>query len=156
MAKRCFKISGNFQQGGEWSQPDPGFIGYILVDEYGVFEGYTEELYATSNDKFRLVAGVFVDDSKLVFYKLIASSDFAPLMYVYKNGISELGDWVAFDSDGAHKGGSAKINLERIDDTPSIALETIAETKEAVLNDGVEDWNGDLFSRASELIGIFG
>ena len=57
---KIFKISGNFTQHGEWSAPDPSFVGEIVVDDANTFCGYCDELYdseMSALNKTRFLAG---------------------------------------------------------------------------------------------------
>jgi hypothetical protein len=155
MSERCFKITGNFQQYGKWSSPDPGFIGYIVVDDMGVFEGYLEEQYSSDIDPLRFITGIYSEESKesiqLAYYKLASSSLCAPLLYDFRN-ILETGQWIAFGLFGPFFGGEAKVEL-----IASVADHLlrgkIQEIKERVL-DG-NDKNRVFVLKAAELVEVF-
>jgi hypothetical protein len=136
--------------------PDPGFDGYIIVNKDNIFEGYMVEMYHTRYNPLRFVTGVFVDDDKLAFYKLTASEDCAPLMYVFKDGISSLGEWAVFDYRAILPGGAAKVSLEEmtISDDEGDILKKIEEVKKLILGGGVPGWNEDLIGRANELVDV--
>ena len=154
MSEQFFMISGNYQQYNQWSQPDPGFVGHILIDEDGVFKGYMEDLYThpTGISPLRFVTGVYFEkDSKLAYYKLIDSYDYAALLYVFKN-TSDLGIWIAFNIGSSDFGGVAKIELKSVESTPEL-LKKIQEIEEKVLKG--PDWNKDLASRAANLDEVF-
>lgn len=133
---KCFKISGNFQQYGHWSHPDPGFIGHILVNDDGSLEGYMDEQYG-SYDSLRFVTGIFLEkEKKLIFFKLGCSNRLAPLIYTFSN-IDEEGAWNAFDFPNIVFCGIAKVNLEETDREPY--LSKIQETRQKIING--PSWN---------------
>ena len=151
MPKRCFKISGNFRQYGGWSTPDPGFIGYIIVDDEGVFEGYMEEQYAT-RDPLRFVTGIFDEKyaTKLAYYELTASGQDTPLLFIFPD-ILKLGQFFVIDKDEYNKGGEAKVSLGLYTVDRGM-LKRIQEIKKRIVGNGPV-WNKDLASKASELRG---
>ena len=156
MAKsQCFKIVGNFQQCNVWSQPDPGFVGHILVNTGdGSFKGYMEEQYPSDYDITRLVSGVFNEKmGRLIYYKLAKDPDVAPILYMFWD-ISSLGDWFAITRIGnlIHSG-VARVKLEPVSLTDEI-LGKIEAAKESVL--AVSDPNRRLFSKGSSLLNAFG
>ena len=104
---RIFSISGNFDQNGAWSTPDPSFSGKIVVDDNDNFYGYCEELYEETMSELnrtRYLVGVFAQNDScagkgISFYKLSNEERQSPLMYV----IPDLSDpeqkdatWAAF------------------------------------------------------------
>lgn len=50
---RLFKISGNYEENGEWKKPDPFYAGKILIEDEkdGQFYGFVDELCAKSPTK---------------------------------------------------------------------------------------------------------
>ena len=133
LAERMFKLTGNFQQFGEWSIPDPGFIGWVVVGDDGYFEGYMMELYP-SVDSLRFVAGVYLEKTnQLAYYKLIRSTNYAALLYCFKD-VNNLGEWVSFQLNGrASRGGDAKISIEEIKIDPK-RIEKIGHSKKAIVS----------------------
>jgi hypothetical protein len=144
MVKRCFVISGNFMQYGQWSRPDPGFVGYIIVDEEGNFEGYMDEKYTKCPPRF--VAGVYVDQ-KMAYYKLVNSSRLTPLVYIFPD-IRENGLWAAVNGGSELIGEPAKIKVEALEETSEL-LEKISQVKSDVSSG--HEWNATLISCAHEL-----
>ena len=65
---KIFKISGNFMLRGKGSEPDPGFVGKIVVDDEDNFYGVCEELYdgpVTVNYKERFLAGSIAPNGQM-------------------------------------------------------------------------------------------
>ena len=56
---KIFIISGNFMQYGEWSTPDPSFVGEIVVDDANTFYGYCDELYENRKSETRFLVGEY-------------------------------------------------------------------------------------------------
>ncbi len=87
---RIFSISGNFNQNGAWSTPDPSFSGKIVVSDDDKFYGYCEELYEETMSELnrtRYLVGVFAQNDScagkgISFYKLSNEGRQSPLMYV--------------------------------------------------------------------------
>lgn len=122
---RIFSLSGNFNQNGAWSTPDPSFSGKIVVDDNDEFYGYCEELYEETMSELnrtRYLVGVFAQNDScankgISFYKLSNEGRQSPLMYV----IPDLSDpeqkdatWAAFTRVWDYQMvpmGHARINL---------------------------------------------
>ncbi len=52
---RLFKISGNYEENGEWKKPDPFYAGKIVVENEkdGQFYGFVEELCPKDSGKLK-------------------------------------------------------------------------------------------------------
>ena len=126
---KIFKISGNFMQDGEWSKPDPAFIGKIAVNEDGKFCGYCKQLCiegvsdknnneVRNVDKYRALVGAMAEEGdgySLLFFKLSNEPWQAPLAYEVHD--SSLADsvWSAKDPSGGFVAqGNARAWLEEL------------------------------------------
>lgn len=99
---KIFELSGNFQQYGNWAQPDPSFKGEILVDDNGQFTGYCYELYASDSPKInntRYLVGYYGDNPNsekgIAFFKLSNLEIQSPLLYVQEDLNEKEGRWSA-------------------------------------------------------------
>ena len=130
------RIFGNFQQFGEWSTPDPGFEGHIIVEDDGKFIGYHDELYGVvegmeslDNDlnRIRFVFGYIAnnninDAEGIAFFKLSQDDDQSPIVYVIPDFTDDSsGSWAApgflgyFDPQGR-----AKVTVEEVAESEEI------------------------------------
>lgn len=87
---KIFKISGNFMQYGKWSEPDPSFVGEIVVEDEKL-QGYCNELYEHGEmsevNKVRYLVGALTNNGKngnlgAIFFKLSNDTKQSPLRYV--------------------------------------------------------------------------
>lgn len=155
MGRKIFKIKGNFEQNGEWSTPDPGFEGKIVVDDEGTLFGWCDELYempseATKEDKVRYLVGVYnKGDNQIKFYKLSNDRMQVPLLYerIFVDG-EAVCDWSAasFEDSGVvfQKNGDAKIELEEINcindsEADLIVEEAVTELGRLAANEFLRD-----------------
>ena len=109
---------------GEWSEPDPAFIGKIVVDDEDNFYGVCEELYdgpVTVNYKERYLAGSFAPNGRnqrrgIAFYKMSNDPVISPLMYVVPDlSDVECGTWAGLTLFGVFKKqGKARVELEEV------------------------------------------
>ena len=119
---KIFKISGNFRQYGEWSTPDPSFVGEIVVDDANTFCGYCDELYdskMSALNKTRFLAGAIAPNGRngkngIAFYKMSNDGEQAPLMYVVPNlEDPSNGSWAALTPFGFFQPvGQARVEIE--------------------------------------------
>lgn len=120
---RLFKISGKFEQDGEWSKKENDFIGYFVKrnERSDVIEGYVEEQYETSYDKIRFIKGLYMEDMRqLVFLQMINDRILSPLLYAFTD-IRKDGFWDMYRRFGgffflrAYQG-HARIEVKEITD----------------------------------------
>ena len=146
--EKVMRIFGNFKFRGEWSKPDPGFDGHIVVQDDGKFMGYHRELYGdvkgmesihTELNKLRLVVGYIAPNNKdgaegIAFMKLSREDNQSPFMYVVPD-LAEIGEWAAPGLAGFfERKGAAKVSLEDVTDTDTTEIkDTIARLHEALL-----------------------
>ena len=126
---KIFKISGNFTQNGEWTNPDPAFAGEIVVNETGKFYGWCDQ-YSTEGTNDLQAGGVYeIDETRyligalakegdgysLLFFKLSNAPWQTPLLYEIHDVSATDCIWAAMDFDGdfAPKG-NAMVSLEEI------------------------------------------
>jgi hypothetical protein len=115
---RIFKISGNFQQKGEWSNPDPSFEGRFLAEDDGYFIGYMNELRDTPYSKLRFIAGYYSEDEErggICFYKFANDYGLVPLMYTFPIW-AEFGQWakLSLSTGEMSRQGKAKMAIEEV------------------------------------------
>ena len=118
---RIFNISGNFMQFESWCEPDPSFVGKIVLTEEDEFYGFCEELYASDMsdiNRIRYIAGAFAKNGRngqqgIAFYKMSNDPEQAPLMYVVPDLTDpETGVWAAlFIFGGFQEQGKAKVTI---------------------------------------------
>lgn len=121
---KIFKISGNFQQGGEWAEPDPAFTGEIVTDENEtLFVGYCDELYGIGDlpeaIRARYLTGAFatnrIGECGATFYKLSNCVEAEPLIYLIPSVETGTGTWAALSPFGDFAPmGDAKITLGEV------------------------------------------
>ncbi|MBR5027485.1 hypothetical protein IKX64_02800 [Candidatus Saccharibacteria bacterium] len=96
MGNRIFKLSGNYCLCGSWEDPDPSFVGKIVVKEDGNFVGYCDELYDSDTpdiNRVRYLVGYY-DEEGICFYKLSNYAEQMPLLYAdYKLESYKYGAW---------------------------------------------------------------
>lgn len=154
---KIYRISGNFTQHDFWSEPDPGFVGEIVVQEDGLFYGYQEEQYSCyPYSPVRYINGVLKQDGvtgayDIAFLKFSNERNLAPLAYVVSDLYHEIGIWcgmeVGFeigwdfgepdgDPSAAYvyprfrQQGNAKVTLEPIEYSPDKEEEILSKWKE--------------------------
>jgi hypothetical protein len=134
-SRQTMYLTGNFEQFGKWSDPDPGFKGHIIVENDGSFIGYLIELYGpvvgmeslhNDSNRIRLITGYIADNNKnsekgIAFLKLSEDENQSPLMYVVPD-IDQEGEWAALrmDSGCFERQGRAKISLEEVIESDEI------------------------------------
>lgn len=122
---KIFKISGNYMQDGEWMEPNPAFVGEIVVDETGKFCGWCEELYGRYKDndalisgRIRYLVGAIARESNgysLLFFKLSNCKSLAPLLYEIHSDIHADCYWAAMGFFGGFAAqGNARVTLEEL------------------------------------------
>lgn len=119
---RIFIISGNFMQHGRWSEPDPSFVGKIVVDETDNFFGICEELYDCQRlgiSRTRYLVGAFAPNGRngrrgIAFYKMSNDPEQVALMYVVPDLTDpSCGSWAALSMFGVFQAqGKARIMVE--------------------------------------------
>ena len=119
---KIFKISGSFMQYGEWSVPNPSFVGEIVVDDANIFYGYCDELYDDKMsvlNKTRFLAGAITSNGRnggngIAFYKMSNDDVQAPLMYVVPDLEALISDgyWAELRFGSFQPMGPAKVNVE--------------------------------------------
>lgn len=125
MSNKIFKISGNFFQYGEWAEPDPAFVGEIVLEDSGTFYGYCNELYDDNMpdlNKNRFIAGAITANARnhklgIAFYKLSNDEVQLPLMYVVPDlEDSTNGEWAILSNFSGYfqRVDRAKIQLEEL------------------------------------------
>ncbi|MDD3035390.1 MAG: hypothetical protein PHO93_00535, partial [Candidatus Saccharimonadaceae bacterium] len=143
------RIFGNFEQFGEWSNPDPSFDGHIIVDDDGKFIGYQNELYGAvagmedlCNDlnNIRFVTGYIVNNGKdgaegVCYLKLSQDSKQSPLLYVIPD-ITKDGQWAAGSVDDFLYRGHARVSLEEVAESDVITTKVDNLRKLIQDNDG--------------------
>lgn len=145
---KTMHITGNFEQFREWSKPDPGFDGYIVVSGDGSFIGYLNELYgpvigmeSLHNDlnRIRFITGYIANNNKdgeegVAFLKLSEDENQSPLMYVVPN-LAKEGSWAALRGDLGYfeRRGRAKVLLEEVAESDDIT-EDIVCSYESIRN----------------------
>lgn len=93
---KLFKIFGNFTYldanlEEKWAEPDPSFVGEIVVNDLNEFVGYCDELYETTMsdlNKTRFLKGELIKNDNrynLVFLKLSNDPEQSPLLYAIPN-----------------------------------------------------------------------
>lgn len=145
---KTMRIYGNFEQFGEWSEPDPGFEGYIIVEEDGSFVGYQNELYGVvvgmedihnELNSTRYVTGYIANNNKdgaegIAYLKLSREDRQTPLMYVVPN-LAMNGNWAAPGWSGFFEPkGKAKVSLEEVPADDAI-VQRVNELRDLILND---------------------
>ena len=123
---KIFLITGNFQQDGKWSEPNPSFSGLIAVDDNGYCRGWCDELYHSkqpSKNKVRYLYGFLAknrDNGNLgiAFLKLSNYERQTPLHYaMYDLQDETRGEWaslqaLSFECVGFVRQGSAIVKIE--------------------------------------------
>lgn len=121
---KIFKISGNFMQYGEWSTPDPSFVGEIVVDDANTFYGYCDELYENRKSETRFLVGAIAPNGRngrngIAFYKMSNCSECTSLMYVVPDLEAPISDgsWAELRFGLFRPMGPAKVKIEEKDDS---------------------------------------
>ena len=142
------RVFGNFKQFGKWSEPDPGFDGYILVEENGRFIGYQDELYGTvvgledlhtELNLVRYITGYIAESNKngtrgIAFYKLSMQEDQSPIMYFCPD-LTEEGVWAVPGVTGYFEPqGKARVSIEDVSATDGLVVGKINELHEQFAN----------------------
>ena len=120
---KIFKISGNFEQNEEWTEP--GFIGEIAVDDNNRFFGYCAELYPCPKEgQERFLYGAFLDDTQnehgIIFLKLSNWKRQPVLLYTIRDLETQKdGEWKILDRWGEianiNRQGAAVVSIQEVE-----------------------------------------
>ena len=161
---KIIKISGNFFQYGEWAEPDPAFVGEIVLEDSGTFYGYCDELYDEEMpdiNKTRYLAGAIAANARnhkngIAFYKLSNDDEQLPLMYVMPDLEDEnSGEWAALSTFSGYfqRVDSAKVKIEETNpDNPEEEAERILNKFDEL--DQTINGNGQLIAQIQCCINI--
>ena len=113
-------------QYGEWSTPDPSFVGEIVVDDNNTFCGYCDELYESRKSETRFLAGAIAPNGRngkngIAFYKMSNDKNQPPLLYIVPELENGKGEW----AEASWNKGFFTIDeaMVEIEEKPTAALE---------------------------------
>lgn len=124
MSKMIFRISGNMMQDGEWMQPDPAFVGEIVVDEDGKFFGWCDSLYINNREQHsepnwqHFLTGAVAEENggySLLFFRLSNVIWQPPMVCEIHDTSPADCVWAAKDPGGSFvPQGNARAKLEKL------------------------------------------
>ena len=160
-------VFGNFEQFGKWSEPDPSFDGYIIVDDDGKFVGYLDELYGpvadmeslcNSLNNLRFITGYIANNGKdgaegICYLKLSQDINQSPLLYVIPN-LDQEGEWGTMLGvfEYFNHLGCARVSLEKV--AESDVINAKINNLHGLIRDGNSTMNNSLLDQSDVCLGI--
>lgn len=145
-----YKITGNFEQEGEWIRP--GFEGYFVQDDSMSIKGYMIEKYDLCGySELRFIAGRYDDKTQeLEFVKFSNERDLDTLIYLFKNA-REMGTWAVISLSFGY---IFRCGRGAVEVTPtSETTEEIVLSKFSGMNKNLRD-HGEILSFLGEAKGM--